>query len=266
VDNRILSLKLVELKLTPATMFSADGRVLQASDALHKKPVLMQRGSFRPPTHVDSDMHQLGLAQMSREEGIEPDTILSIAEMTMSSLTAPEEVEEGDALQRFLESVDILAPVGLTCVVTSFPEYYRIAEQLTHFTKAPVGMTMGADTLRAVFDDRYYEELGGGILEAMGRLFKRNVRLYVYPFQEPDTGQLVTAKSLDVHRTIRPLYQYLLDRRSIQDLEGYTPAFLSIRSPEVRKLIRSNGEWERLVQPEIAKQIRHKGLFGCTTE
>jgi len=266
VDNRILSLKLVELELTPTAMFSADGPVLQASDMLHKKPVLLQRGSFRPPTLVASDMHRLGLAQMSREEGIERDSILSIAEMTMSSLTAPEQGDAGDVPQRFLERVDILAPVGLTCVVTRYPEYYRIAEQFAQFTKAPIGMTMGADTLRAVFDDKYYEELSGGILEAMGRLFKRNVRLYVYPFQDPDTGVVVTAKSLELPVAIRPLYQYLLDRRAIQDLEGFNPEFLSIRSAEVRELIRTNGDWERLVQPETAKQIRHRGLFGCNTD
>ena len=50
VDNRVMSLRLVQLGLTGAAMFSADGKVLQPSEVLYKKPVLVERGSFRPVT------------------------------------------------------------------------------------------------------------------------------------------------------------------------------------------------------------------------
>jgi len=261
VDNRILSLKLVEMQLTPAAMFSADGRVLQASDVLYKKPVLVQRGSFRPPTLVHTDMHRRGLEQMSREEGIERDSILSIAEMTMSNLTASAQDEGENLLQGFVEQVDILAPTGLTCVVTRYPEYYRIAEQFVRFTEAPIGMAMGADTLRAVFDESYYQDLSGGILEAMGRLFKRNVKLYVYPYLDPATGEVLTAENLEVPAAIRTLYGYLRDRGAIQDLEGYNPDLLSIRAPEVLERIRADDDWERFVPEASVEQIRHMSLF-----
>ena len=262
VDNRILSLKLVEMQLTAAAMFSADGRVLQASDVLYKKPVLVQRGSFRPPTRVHTDMHRLALAQMSRGEKIAQDSILSIAEMTMSNLTAAALEEGEDLLQGFVEQVDILAPAGLTCVVTHYPEYYRIAEQFVRFTEAPIGMAMGADTLRAVFDETYYQDLTGGILEAMGRLFKCNVKLYVYPFLDPATGKVVTAGNLEVPAAIRTLYDYLLDRGVIQALEGYNPELLNIRAPEVLKRIRADDDWERFVPKNTIEQIRRTGLFG----
>jgi hypothetical protein len=235
---------------------------LQASDVLHKKPVLVQRGSFRPPTLVTTDMHRCGLEQMSREEGIDRDSILSIAEMTMSNLTTSAQDEGEDLLHGFVEQVDILAPAGLTCVVTRYPEYYRIAEQLVRFTEVPIGMAMGADTLRAVFDETYYQDLSGGILEAMGRLFKRNVKLYVYPFLDPATGEVLTAENLEVPAAIRTLYGYLRDRGAIQDLEGYNPELLSIRAPEVLKRIRADDDWERFVPKNTVEQIRRTGLFG----
>jgi hypothetical protein len=262
VDNRILSLKLVEMQLTATAMFSADGEVLQASDVLYKQPVLVQRGSFRPPTRVHTDMHQCALAQMSQGDGIAQDSILSIAEMTMSNLTAAALAEGEDLLHGFVEQVDILAPAGLTCVVTRYPEYYRLAEHLVRFTEAPIGMAMGADTLRAVFDEAYYEDLNGGILEAMGRLFKRNVKLYVYPFLDPATDEVLTAGNLEVPAAVRALYGYLLDRGAIQDLQGYDPDLLSIRAPEVLERIRADDDWEQFVPENSVEQIRRTGLFG----
>jgi hypothetical protein len=264
VDNRILSLRLVETRLTEAAMFSADGRVLQVSDVLYKKPVLIQRGSFRPPTKVHTDMHRCALAQMSVGENIERESILSVAEMTMSNLTAEVRDEREGLLQGFVEQVDVLAPAGLTCVVTRYPEYYRIAEHLARFSDAPIGMSLGADTLRAIFDETYYEDLEGGILEAMGRLFKRNVTLYVYPFLDPATGQVVTAENLDLPAEIRTLYDYLRGRGAIQDLEGYDPELLTIRAPEVLERIRADDDWERFVPEKSVAQIRRAGLFGLS--
>ena len=69
VDNRVMSLKLVQLGLTGAAMFAADGTVLQPSEVLYKKPVLVERGSFRPVTHVNVDMLECALAQLLARAG-----------------------------------------------------------------------------------------------------------------------------------------------------------------------------------------------------
>ncbi len=261
VDNRIMSLKLVELGLTGAAMFSSGGTVMQASDALYKKPVLIQRGSFRPPTRVHGDMHRRALEQLSRNTGLPQEDILPIAEMTMSNLVAGS--EGAPALHEFLEQVDILALAGLPCVITRYPEFYRVAEYLARHTREPVGMVMGADTLKAVFDEQYYEDLPGGLLEGMGRLFKRQVRIFVHPWLEPDTGTLRTAKNLDIPESAAMLYQHLRARGQIDGIEGYDTDLLSIRSDEVREAIRCGGDWERQVGPEVAELIRRRGFFGC---
>ncbi len=56
VDNRLLSLQLVQQGLADAAMFTADGEVVQPADILYKKPVLIERGSFRPITNTTLDM------------------------------------------------------------------------------------------------------------------------------------------------------------------------------------------------------------------
>ena len=53
VDNRLMSLKLVEYGLTNAVMFSPKGEVLQPSEVLHRKAIVVERGSFRPVTLVN---------------------------------------------------------------------------------------------------------------------------------------------------------------------------------------------------------------------
>lgn len=47
VDNRLMSLELVQQGLANSAMFTADGEVVQAAEILYKKPILVERGSFR---------------------------------------------------------------------------------------------------------------------------------------------------------------------------------------------------------------------------
>jgi len=261
VDNRIMSLKLVELGLTKAAMFSSGGKVLQASDALYKKPVLVQRGSFSPPTLVHGDMHSRALDQFSERTGIPRGDILSMAEITMSNLMT--EDEGSTVLRDFLEQVDTLALVGLPCVITRYPEFYRVADYLARHTREPIGLVMGANILREVFNASYYEDLPGGLLEGMGRLFKRQVRIFVHPWLEPDTKRLTTTSNLDVPDEASMLYQHLLQQHQIEGIEDFDPDLLTIRSEDVRSAIRCGSDWEHLVASEVSELIRNRGFFGC---
>ena len=70
---------------------------------------------------------------------------------------------------------------------------------------------MGAASLRDLFDEKYYAELEGGILESFGRLFKNDLRLYIYPLLDQATGKLVTVDNLEVAPHLQKLYGYLVD-------------------------------------------------------
>src|SRR3954453_22736402 len=56
VDNRLMSLQLVSQGLTNAVMFTADGESVQPAEILHKKAIIIERGSFRPVTYATNDM------------------------------------------------------------------------------------------------------------------------------------------------------------------------------------------------------------------
>ncbi len=96
----------------------------------------------------------------------------------------------------------------------------------------------------------------------MGRLFKRQVRIFVHPWLEPGTAELTTADNLNVPDEAAMLYQHLLLQNQIEGIIDYDPNFLTIRSEDVRAAIRCGGDWENLVGPEVSELIRRRGLFG----
>ena len=77
--------------------------------------------------------------------------------------------------------------------------------------KKRIAITMGAASLRELFDEKYYAALDGGILESFGRLFKNDLRLYVYPLLDQATGKLVTVDNLEVAPHLHKLYGYLVE-------------------------------------------------------
>jgi hypothetical protein len=260
VDNRVMSLRLVQLHLTGAAMFSCDGKVLQPSEVLRKKPVLVERGRFRPVTYVNLDLARSALRAFEAEgDDVKPGETISIMEITMSSLTNDGTVD----LQDFISRAEVLAATGHTVMISDFAEYYRLAAYLFRYTSRRVGLAMGAMNLEAIFDESYYTRLDGGILESFGRLFRNNLRLYIYPYMDQKTGKLVTVNDVDVGESLRQLYGYLLARRCIVQLEDANHTYLSIYSPDVlRKINSGNTEWETMVPPEVAHVIKARGLFG----
>jgi hypothetical protein len=262
VDNRIMAMKLVQLGLSGAAMFGPDGTVLQPADALHKKAVLVERGSFRPVTHVNLDMHNAALAKFTADPALAGKPVLSLMEITMRNLLAGgAEVDRRD----FLARADLLAACGFTVLISDYFEYYRLAAYLAWRTKERIGIALGAASLIELFDEKYYSALPGGILESFGRLFKNDLKVYVYPLRKEGGAELVTVDNLQVAPELRKLYGYLADRGSFVQLDNYNPDYLHIFSRDVLKRIAAQDEsWEQMVPPEVAELIKKRGFFGYT--
>ena len=259
VDNRVMSLKLVQLGLSNAAMFSAKGDVLQPSEVLYKKSILVERGSFRPLTHVNVDMFRAAQASFNQEADVDPDNVVSLAEITMRNLQANGDID----LRDFLQRVDVLAACGMTVLISDYFEYYRLAAYLARYTKKKIGITMGAASLCELFDEKYYTELDGGILESFGRLFKNDLKLYIYPLMDRETGDLTTVDNLHVAPEIASLYRYLVEKGCIAQLESYDPRHLSTFSREVLRQIQTGDMgWVDHVPPEVADVIQQGGFFG----
>ena len=260
VDNRVMSLRLVQLGLTGAAMFSAAGKVLQPSEVLYKKPVLVERGRFRPVTYVNLDLAAAALAAFEGEgSDVAPGETVSIMEITMRNLLADGEVDLAD----FLSRADVLATTGHTVMISDFAEYHRLAAYLFRYTNRRIGLAMGAMSLSEILDEAAYHKLDGGILEGFGRLFKNNLKLFVYPYIDPRSNELVTIDSLDVPPALRQLFGYLVDRRCIVQLTDINRDYLNIHSHEVLgKIGRDSTEWEAMVPPKVAAAIKERRLFG----
>ena len=259
VDNRVVSLRLVQLGLSGAAMFSADGRVLQPSEFLRKKSVLVERGRFRPVTHVNIDMLNAALVDFNNEEDTSPDDTVAIMEITMNNLLAGGEID----LHDFISRAEVLEATGHTVMISDFPEYYRLTAYLSRYTKKRIGLTMGALSLAELFQEHYYTELDGGILESFGRLFKNNVKLYIYPYKNPETQQLTHVNNLIISDKNKNLYQYLVDRGCIAQLTHHNDDYLDIFSPDVlRKIVCGESGWEMLVPDVVARKIKEQALFG----
>ncbi len=259
VDNRVMSLRLVQMGLTNAAMFSASGDVLQPSEVLYKKPILIERGSFRPVTHVNTDMLRAAHAKFSQEPGVDPNQIVTLAEITMCRLKDNGQVD----LKDFLARAEILAACGMTVLISDYFEYYRLAAYLARHSKQKIAITMGAGSLAELFDEKYYTSLEGGILESFGRLFKNDLKLYIYPLLEQQTGDLKTVDNLEVAPEIRKLYDYLRCKGCIEQLEASDPQHLRIFSREVLRQIQAgDSSWKDHVPPQVAELIQQRGLFG----
>lgn len=259
VDNRLMCLELVHHGLSPAAMFTAEGEVVLPAEAFHKRPVMVTRGSFRPITNVTVDMMGCALAQFVQEPQNADQDILVVTEMTLNNLV------EGDLIktQDFLDRVDILGTLGRPVLITNFGEFYRLANYLQRYTSQLVGLVMGVPTLRQIFEEKYYINLAGGILESFGRLFKNDLKLYVYPMQDASTGAVITAGNLRVAPRLQHLYNYLIENQHIQAIRDYKPDNLRIFSRDVyKRMHEGDPTWVHDVPPGVGLLICQRRLMG----
>jgi hypothetical protein len=262
VDNRLMALKLVQLGLSGAAMFGPDGNVLQPSEALRKKAVLVERGSFRPTTLVNIDMLECALAKFDAGPAAAGQAVIALTELTMRNLLAGgEDVDRRD----FLARADLLGACGLTVLISDFFAYYRLAEYLASQTSERIGIVMGVPSLMDLLDERNHAQLPGGILESFGRLFKNELKLYVYPQLDPEGGDPITSDTLEVAPLLRPLYAYLLGRGSFVQLDNYRVEYLPILSRDVlRRIAAGDDTWEAMVPTAVGELIKRRGFFGYT--
>ncbi len=260
VDNRLMALRLVQHGLSSAAMFRSDGKVVQPADALYKKAVLVERSRFRPPTNLTMNLLDCASAEFSRTSGVKPEDVIVLSEMTLHNLSEGEDINVED----FLHRAEILCALGKHVMISDYGEFYRLAQYLFRYTHMPIGVALGVPTLLQIFDEKYYQDLEGGILEAFGRLFKNELSLYVCPCLDSGTGELVTVHNLNIPEHLRHLYLYLLENGYIRELADIDRSQLSILSHTVLEKIR-NGEadWETMVPEEVARIIRNKRLFNC---
>ena len=259
VDNRLMSLQLVSQGLTNAVMFKADGETVQPAEVFYKKAILVERGNFRPVTYATNDMLDGACRVFMKHCDCSEDEVVVLMEMTLENLLADGQVDHAD----FLARADILRALGRTVLISKFGEYYRLAGYLFRYTNRAIGLVMGVPSLMEIFNEKYYTNLEGGILEALGRMFKGGLKLYVYPMIDETSGKLVSATQIAVARNLRSLFQYLIDNQYVQEITDYHREYLRIHPPDVLARLQSgDSSWERMVPPEVVHMIKKREFFS----
>ncbi len=259
VDNRLMSLQLLKNGMTNAVMFGPDGNNLLPAQVLYKKNILALRGSFRPVTKVNMDMFEQSKKLFLEENKVDENKTHVIFEITLSNLSAEGKINERD----FLDRAELLCSLGQNVMITNFQQYYKLVEYFSEFTKERMGLAMGVYNLIQIFDEKYYRDLSGGILEAFGKLFYRDLKVYMYPYHDQETGEYINSSNLKVHPRMKELYKFFRNNGRLLDIENFNKDILDIFSRKVLKMIREGDKgWEKMIPEGISETIKQKRLFG----
>lgn len=260
VDNRLMTLQLVEQGMSDAALFTADGESVIPSEMLYKKPVLVERGSFRPLTNPMMDMLDRAHDQFVQEKSLAGETPVTLMEMTLKQLQVDDVIDHGD----FLDRVDTLRAMNRPVLISNFRRYHRLVQYLSHHTNKSIGLPLGLTRLKDVLDEKNYTDLGGGLMESLGQLFRKDVKLYVYPWLSRETGKIMTLDTFQPAPHLSHLYAHLVTNGFIVPIQNFNADCLSVSSSFVIEKMQSGDlTWEKQVPPQIAEVIREKKLFGC---
>ncbi len=263
VDNRLMSLQLVKNGMTDAVIFNSEGNNMLPADNLYKKNIFAVRGSFRPVTLVNIDMFLRGLEMFKQDWQCSDEETEVLFEITISNLRAAGDIDERD----FLDRVDVLGKLGYTVIISNFSEYYRLIDYFANYTNGKIGVAMGVNNLLDVFDENYYKNLSGGILEAFGKFFRQDMRVYLYPYKDPETHELLTSNNLKVDDRLKELYKFFKHNKRIVDIEKHNPDYAEIYSRSIlTKIANHEKGWEQEVPEGVAELIKERGMFGYKEE
>ena len=261
IDNRLMALKLVKHGLTKAAIFGPDGSILQPSEVLYKKNVLVLRGRFRPVTHVNVDMLLSGRRLFRREPDVDREKMVILTELTLNDLSLEGDIDEKD----FLSRADIICSLGQTVMISNYFEYYRLVEYLSRITRGrKIGIILGIYALQKIFEEKTYVNLRGGILESFASLFGTSVKLYIYPALTKESSELYKLKDFEdtLPANLKSLFRYMMDNNKLQDVEDARVSHLHIISDHVLAMIKKGEEgWEKYVPRKVAEAIKTEGLF-----
>ena len=258
VDNRLISLELVRLGMTDAVVFDETGTNVLPAQVLYKKNILTLRGSYRPITKVNEEMFKKSLEAFLEEKGVKKENTIVLLEITLSNLRSTGDIDDSD----YLDRAKLLCSLGHMVMISNFSEYYKLVKYLTRYTKKQLGLTMGVTNLIEIFDEKYYDGVKGGILEAFGNIFKNNMKIYLYPVLDKQKDTVIDSTNLKLEDNMKEFYKYFKVNDKIRDLE-FNKDYLNIFSKDVLKQIKNNTPgWEDKLPEGVSDLIIKKKMFG----
>ena len=185
-DRRALLAHLVCAGLADAVFFPSKGPSVPPTETLYKKAVVLAPGTF---SHVDATHAQVharllasAIQELQKEMGETKAAPAGFFCLTAASLLPNDPAPE---IPDLLRRIDALLAAGGDVLLFRHPELYHMTTLVNRHTKAPLRFVAGLSLIIRGFED-VYGNLEGRRLEALGRLFAQNVRIYVYPMTATD--------------------------------------------------------------------------------
>ncbi|MEA4937846.1 MAG: hypothetical protein VB102_14605 [Paludibacter sp.] len=259
VDNRLLNLMLVSNNMTPAIMFDKFGRVQHPGEMLHRKNVLLSRGYYRPINKLGMKLIEDSLGIFRRDEDYTPENTIAFCEISLNYLMHDEQLDEQD----FLHRVDLLNLMGQNVMISRFRRFFELVNYFGQFKLIKLRIVVGLPTFIKILDPSNYTDLRGGLLEAVGALFQNNVKVYLYPAINSESGEIVYPDDHLFSPETRLLWKYLNSTGSILIIKSLSTNETGITSEFISRLIASGDERLSQYLPEpVYRHIRENGLFG----
>jgi hypothetical protein len=260
IDNRYLSLLLVQFGHTEVAMFGPDGQNIHGSEMLYKKSLMVARGHYRPPTLVSLDAIDSSFRQFISEPDVESGKAHIMCELTLDNLMDEGEISKED----FLDRARALNAIGQYVIVSNCANHQRLINYLSDFRISKLGLVIGANELLEIITEKYFENRDGNLLVAFGELFTRNIRIYLYPALNPGKpGELLTSETLPIPDGIEFLFKYLLESQHIVDVTTYNAELLHVLPQSVLHMIQTQSAgWEKYLPAELVDEIKDTGMYG----
>ena len=270
IDPALAAVRLVRLGLTDAVLFGPSGQPEVPGDFLYHKDVVVARGFLRPVSRVNLDMLEQGAAAVATPN------LVRLLEISLRDDVTP----ESDVVAR----ARLANELGLPVLVSRYRGYYRLPGYLRRYTTGAVTLVAGINNLVEILNTENYSMLEGGLLEALGRLFKSDVRLLVYPmsgrqlnrlYQDPVARRVcfpdgytvpdeavVTLDTVRLHPGVAGLLGHLRLGGSLAAVTSCDPAALACQPRTLLERIRRDeAGWEAEVDSRTAASIRRLGLW-----
>lgn len=259
LNEKRLNLELVKKEWADGVFFTPDFKLANTADAVYGKALLIQRGKFRPVTTTHIDIFSKGQKQLEAElvsKNIKAN-VLPLMEMTMTDSHGDAHVSEEDFLQR----IECLCALGHSVIVTKFKLFYELKQFFRQYNKNPMAIVVGAYHLDKLFEDKYYTNLSGGMLEGLGRLLDAQTKVYIYPHKTENL--CVTVGSYFPNANIKLIYQHFKEQKYIQDISGCDEISSYIHSHDVLQLKNAKDvSWEKHVPTKVKELILKKNFFN----
>lgn len=231
-DPRSINIALLRAGLASSILFNRQQQVVPPTEFFHKRPILLERGTFRALHQIFPDLTRACQQELQQVAGAGAKEAAYVLEITLNNILRAQQSTDDEVL----DVVEQLCNHDNNVLVSNYPEFFHLTQYLRRFSNAPIGFVVSAATLPLLLEDERYSLLKGGVLEASARLFQQQVHLLVYPVESklfrfyldlikfdaqkvsfPSGGE-VQAKNLSLHGVNDYLFRYLVGSGIIRDI------------------------------------------------